>query len=266
MEAAFDAAAADYDAWFTHSPTGRLQRERVHAFLKTYPLRQGSLNILELNCGTGEDAIWLAQNGHTVTATDVSEEMLRITQAKAEAAGVADKITVAPLNLSAPQLSANAASKGPFDLVFSNFGGLNCIDREQFKRLAPFLAANLKPNGKFISVIMSKHCLWENAYFLLKGNRKEAFRRNTYGSVNVVVKGQNVPTWYYNPSEIASFCSNEFRRRKDRAIGFFLPPSYLDPFFEQRPKFLNALNQLERTIGGFFSRYADHYLIELERT
>lgn len=262
MDAAFDAAAQRYDAWFTHSPTGKLQRERVHYFLQQHMLTGGPKRILELNCGTGEDAVWMAQQGHHVTATDVSSAMLTIARQKAQAAGLADRINVAPLDLTAPQLSAKG---GPFDLVFSNFGGLNCIDPDQFRALSAFLADQLNPGGKFISVIMPTSCRWEQLYFLLKGKRKQAFRRKTNDPLGVVVDGSEVPTWYYDPHEVSRFCGDHFRRRKHRAIGYFLPPSYLDPFFEHKPALLNFLNRLEKSIGGFF--YAsDHFFIELERT
>ncbi len=38
------------------------------------------LDILELNCGTGEDAVLFSEKGFNIVATDVSEEMLKVTQ------------------------------------------------------------------------------------------------------------------------------------------------------------------------------------------
>ncbi|MFN8181110.1 MAG: methyltransferase domain-containing protein [Bacteroidia bacterium] len=72
----FDAVAQAYDQQFTRSATGRLQRERVHRFIETMPLLKKPARVLELNCGTGEDALWLARKGHQVTATDNSAGML----------------------------------------------------------------------------------------------------------------------------------------------------------------------------------------------
>ena len=51
-------------------------------------------HMLELGCGTGEDAVWLAQHGLTVTATDASSAMLEQTRRKADAAGVGDSVRV----------------------------------------------------------------------------------------------------------------------------------------------------------------------------
>jgi SAM-dependent methyltransferase len=61
--------------------------------------------LLELGCGTGRVLIPLAQAGYSVTGVDLSPEMLRLARAKAEAAAVAQRVTLiqgdygaAPLN------------------------------------------------------------------------------------------------------------------------------------------------------------------------
>ena len=48
--------------------------------------------VLELGCGTGEDAIWLAKRGVRVLATDGSPAMLEATARKAQAEGVSELI------------------------------------------------------------------------------------------------------------------------------------------------------------------------------
>lgn len=45
--------------------------------IKLFP---NNANILELGCGLGNDAIFFAQNGHFVLATDVSDEVIRQNQ------------------------------------------------------------------------------------------------------------------------------------------------------------------------------------------
>jgi ubiquinone/menaquinone biosynthesis C-methylase UbiE len=72
---AFDSVAPRYDELFTSTPVGRFQRmviwkQAVKAF------RPGS-RVLELNCGTGQDAIFLARSGIVVTACDASPEMIK---------------------------------------------------------------------------------------------------------------------------------------------------------------------------------------------
>src|SRR5260370_8411782 len=71
---AFDQLAADYDQRFTYSIIGRAQRNAVWKILtNTFKAND---NILELNCGTGEDAIFLAGRDVAVFACYASHQMI----------------------------------------------------------------------------------------------------------------------------------------------------------------------------------------------
>ncbi|MCB0209302.1 MAG: class I SAM-dependent methyltransferase [Anaerolineae bacterium] len=94
---AFDAFAADYDHDFTHSTLGQLLRPRVWAKLAEH-FNPGD-HVLELACGTGEDAVWLAKHGVHVTATDGSAAMVGQAKAKAETEGVGDKVAAVQVSL-----------------------------------------------------------------------------------------------------------------------------------------------------------------------
>ena len=71
MASSFDTAAAMYDDTFTYSVIGKLQRQYVHLHLTNILNETKPKKILEINCGTGEDAIWLAKQNYKVTATDI---------------------------------------------------------------------------------------------------------------------------------------------------------------------------------------------------
>src|SRR5215510_4692150 len=88
---AFDLAATTYDEEFTFTPIGKLQRRRVYFYLKKI-LPDRSLKILEINCGSGEDAIWFAKKGHTVTATDASPRMIQLVKQKISEYKLEEKI------------------------------------------------------------------------------------------------------------------------------------------------------------------------------
>src|SRR5271169_5802559 len=76
FSAPFDAVAARYDETFTSSIIGRAQREAVWCELaKTF--RSGD-HILEIGCGTGVDACFLAQRGVKVLASDPSAQMIDV--------------------------------------------------------------------------------------------------------------------------------------------------------------------------------------------
>src|SRR5262245_22665860 len=90
LGAAFDDLASAYDAAFTTSALGRTLRPL--AWTRLDALLSGSRRVLEIGCGTGEDAIRLARRGVDVLATDPSPSMLLVAAAKASQAGCADRI------------------------------------------------------------------------------------------------------------------------------------------------------------------------------
>ncbi len=84
MQTPFDKIALTYDELFTNTAIGKLQRNIVRKYLdETLPTNQ-RISILELNCGTGEDAVYFAKKGFDVLATDVSDDMLKLTNNERE--------------------------------------------------------------------------------------------------------------------------------------------------------------------------------------
>lgn len=258
MKSDFDSAALTYDTDFTNTHIGKMQRDRVWSYLNQFLSRKENLNVLELNCGTGEDAIKLAGKGHKVTASDISENMLEVARSKKGA----DQVNFVTIDIT--QIAAHIFEE-PFDLIFSNFGGLNCIDPLSVPDLSTNLHKLLSPSGSFIAVIMPDRCLWEEVYFLLKGKVDEAFRR-TKDFALANVSGQKVKTWYFSPKKHSELMSEEFEMKKVRPIGFFIPPSYLEHYFLRHVNFLRRLNWLEQKIGGlpWLASFSDHYLIHYE--
>jgi SAM-dependent methyltransferase len=253
---AFDGIAPAYDDAFTRTHTGRLQRALVHAHLQAHATRP--LRVLELNCGTGEDAYWLAAQGHQVLATDISAGM--VAAAAAKCAGLPGVQL-----LQAGFAEALAAPGGPYDLILSNFGGLNCLSPAELAALGPLLAQKLAPQGHVVAVIMPRRCIWERLYFLAKLQPGKAFRRSRKSAVVAYLQdGSAVPTWYYHPSELRAAWSPALSCTVQHPVGLFLPPSYLDPLVARRPRFLAWLSRWEQRLHhqGWMAGLADHCLLE----
>lgn len=70
---------------------------------------------LELGCARGDDAIWLAEHGWTVTGVDVAEAALNAARLAAEKAGVAARTTFERHDL------GQTFPQGDFDLVTAMF-------------------------------------------------------------------------------------------------------------------------------------------------
>ena len=88
---------------------------RVNASLAAEVAALTPGTALEVGCGQGGDAIWLAAQGWTVTATDVAQSALDTGAERAAAAGVAEAITWEQHDLGA------SFPAGAFDLVTSSF-------------------------------------------------------------------------------------------------------------------------------------------------
>lgn len=258
--APFDAAAFTYDADFTGAQLARWLREAVWATLGE-AFAPGD-RVLELGCGTGEDAVWLAQRGVRVAATDASLAMLEVARRKASAAGFADLIDFAALDLASLPV---ADHRSHFDGAFSNFGPLNCLpDR---RPLADALARWIRPGGALILVVMGPLCPWEIGWHLLHGQPGPAFRRFGDGVEAHVGDGATIPVWYPSPRTLAREFNNGFEVRKVAGIGSVLPPSYLSHLVDRYPAAFARLASLDRRVGARWPAtwLNDHYLLALER-
>ena len=246
MISSFDQVAKDYDKAFVHSAIGSLQRDIVWRYLTKIIHSNSGMKVLELNCGTGEDAVWLAKNGCRVTATDVSEEMLKIASKKATESELENEISFATLDISNPE---GFKLETKYDLVFSNFGGLNCLDKIELLTLFHWIQKALKPGGRFVSVLMPTYCFWDSIYMLAKGKHTQIFRRKRKGPLKVPVGNGFVNTWYYSPAAIHKLSKQHFRKIKTVPVGLFIPPSYFEGLFcRGMQKCSTGLAKLDRLI------------------
>ncbi|HUR08751.1 MAG TPA: class I SAM-dependent methyltransferase [Nonomuraea sp.] len=113
-----DQGAADEDAelfWERHYRTRRTWDARVNPLLAetAAPLRPGV--ALEVGCGAGGDAIWLAQRGWYVTAVDISATAVERVRERARDLGVADRVATEQHDL------ARSFPAGQFDLVSAQY-------------------------------------------------------------------------------------------------------------------------------------------------
>ena len=210
-----------------------------------------------MNCGTGEDALWLARRGIQVLATDVSPRMLQVAQEKLAASSPV--ATVRFRRLAWEDLDALDA--GPFHGALSDFGGLNCVN--DLRRASQALASKLLPDAVAILCIMGPRVPWEWLWFLARGDGARAFRRLRPGGV----QWSGVPIHYPSIAKIRSAFGQEFRVLRVSALGALLPPPYTERWLGRYPRVIAALNRLERR---FETRWplpmlADHYLMELQR-
>jgi ubiquinone/menaquinone biosynthesis C-methylase UbiE len=258
--AAFGKQAEVFDTLYGPDTIVQYKRRRVRAVLQRL-LPPGS-RVLELNSGTGEDALWLAGQGHRVHATDIAVDMQAVLRQKVAAAGLSAQVSTETCSYT--QLHRLQA-KGPYDCIFSNFAGLNCTG-ELHKVLDGFDAL-LAPGGVAVLVVLPKFCLWE-FLLLFRGRFKTALRRLwAKNGAPAKVEGQPFTCWYYNPSHITKHLRPVFEPVLLEGLCTLVPPSYIAGFAERRPRLFGWLCRLEdRWKGRWPWRvWGDYYIIGLRK-
>lgn len=102
--------------WETGQPSSELLRVLAESAIA--PCR-----ALELGCGTGASAVWLARQGFDVTAIDLSAQAIERARRRADEADVSVRFLVADV------LSPPAEPAGPFDFFFER-GCYHVVRRE----------------------------------------------------------------------------------------------------------------------------------------
>jgi ubiquinone/menaquinone biosynthesis C-methylase UbiE len=256
---AFTGQSVIFDELYSNDTIIQYKRDRVRSHILQY-LKPGS-SILELNSGTGEDATWFAQMGFKVHATDIStgmQDQLKQKVKKCQLENLVSNELCSYTNL------AQLKNKGPYDLIFSNFAGLNCTN--ELDKVLASLPPLLNPNGLITLVILPKFCLWETL-LIFKGKFRTAFRRFFSSKGRTAhVEGTYFKCWYYNPSYIT-------KRLKDfdvlgiEGLCTIVPPSYIAGFAEKHPKAYSFLKKQEDRLKAKWPwKYiGDYYIISLRK-
>jgi ubiquinone/menaquinone biosynthesis C-methylase UbiE len=258
--AAFSSQSKIFDDLFSGNIIVQYKRQRVRNHVKKY-LSPNS-NILELNSGTGEDAIWFAQQGHHVHATDISTGMQEVLLKKVNSHRLETCISN---ELCSFTELINLKNKGPYDLIFSNFAGLNCTS--DLKKVLRSFENLLNPGGVITLIILPSFCLWE-FLLLFKGKFKTAFRRIlSKNGVSSNIEGNLFRCWYYNPSYIINELKKSFYVISLEGLCTIVPPSYIETFAEKYPDTYNYLKTKEDRLKKRWPwKYiGDYYIISLKK-
>ncbi len=254
-QSAFDRLAPTYDADFTATPIAAYLRRVAHERLAQ--LVQPGARVLELGCGTGEDARAVAQMGAHVTATDASAAMLAITAEKTRGLNV----HVAHLDLNAPQASD---IHDTFDGVYSNFGALNCA--EDRAALAAWLARRIRVGGWAAFAVMGPFCLWEMLWHGAHGQFRTAARRWRPSQFQID-DSPPVTVTCPTPRQLAREFAPYFERLSLRPFGLFVPHTAAYAVVEKRPWLMRRLLSLDTITRerSSFASLGDHYWITFRR-
>jgi ubiquinone/menaquinone biosynthesis C-methylase UbiE len=259
-QAYWDLTAENYDHVFSETVIGRVQRDAVWRELERN--FQPGMRILELNCGTGIDAVHLAKLGVRVVACDLSPKMIDAARRRLSAAGLDGRVDFRVLDT---EKIETLVVDAPFDGAFSNFSGLNCV--QDISRVAENLALRLKPGARVLLCMVGRFSPWEMAWHLVHGKPVVAlhsFRRKATAELSL--RGA-VSVRYPSVRDVRRMFAPKFRLRGWKGIGVAVPPSCLGSIGKMAPRLVGGLAKIDRYLSSapIFRSLGDCVLLEFER-
>ena len=254
---AFSKQSFRYDEEDTNNSMLQVWRKQVYAHVDAF-LKPAS-KILELNSGTGIDAVHFVKSGHRVHCVEISDGMIEEISQKIE------KFQL-QASLSYQQLSFESLDQvsGKFDYVFSNFGGLNCCN--DLGKVTGKMAKLLNSGARVTWVIMPPVCGWELVW-MLKGDFKKAVRRFQKDGTMAHLEGEYFKTYYYSLKELKRAFGDEFKFLKSEGLGSFSPPPSATRFTAKYKSLTRLLCAVDQKVKNYFpfNRWADHIIVTFQK-
>lgn len=135
----------DYRADTLPWDQGRVE-PHLEAFVRDRPV--APCRVLEIGCGTGSDAVWLARMGFDVVAVDIAPTAIERAKARAAESGVSPRFLV-------HDILAEPLEHGPFGFVFDRGVFHTFAEAHERATFARRVADRLEPGGLWYSLIGS---------------------------------------------------------------------------------------------------------------
>ena len=253
---AFSRTAEKYDAFSQDHPHLARMRGKVYAHIARL-LPPGS-RILELNAGTGTDAVQLAQQGYSVYATDIAGGMLDRLREKIVRLNLGEQVTVQECSFT----NLEHLNGGPFDAVFSNLGGLNCIP--DLSPVIHSLPQVIRPGGLITWVLMPPVCLWELATFFT-GQGRLAFRRLSHGGTRAHLEGLYFDVYYFKPGQVIDWFGKDYQLLALEGLSVITPTAESKNLARRFSRIYSALSWLDDRLSlhAPWWGWGDFYILSL---
>ena len=254
---AFDKKADLYDAFTQLNPHLQWLRGRVYEHVQSVvPV---GAHILELNAGTGEDAVALIKRGYRIHATDLAPAMIAKITEKQTALDSTDDLTY-------QQCSFTSLHEvdGVYDAAFSNSGGLNCVP--SLKPVAKGLSQKIRVGGTATMVIMPPFYPYELATALKDwrvGTRRFAGERGVASKV----EGVAMTTYYFTPKRVRQWFGDNWSQVRLQSLNLFSPNADNYTFMQKAPRIYRTLKQMDIRLGDTppLNRWGDFFILTLRR-
>jgi ubiquinone/menaquinone biosynthesis C-methylase UbiE len=254
VKEAFTRQSEIFDKYEEGNDILKWMRSVTHAHVLRHLKRNDK--ILELNSGTGLDAVWFAGKGFRIHCTDISEGMLGKLHSKIYKFNLKDLVSYELLSYT----ELDKLTVKPFDYIFSNFGGLNCTG--DLSSVFNKFSGVLNPGGRVTLVVIPQICIWELAHIII-GKFKTAFRRFHQNGVMANIEGIKFRTYYYSVSDVIKALGRDFKVIEIQGLASVSPPPYMINFPKLYPRLYRMLTRIDAKLSHVFpfNRCADHFIL-----
>jgi ubiquinone/menaquinone biosynthesis C-methylase UbiE len=253
---AFSRTAEKYDLFANDHPNQTRMRNKVYSHIQRFIPAQS--RILELNAGTGTDAVELARRGYRVHATDIAPGMLERLRDKVDQLSLSERITVQQCSFT----NLDQIVGAPFDAVFSDLGGLNCI--ADLTPVIEQLPKVLRPGGLVTWVLMPPICLWEMAE-IFRGHPRLAFRRFARNGTRSHLEGLYFQVYYFTPKQVLRWFGKEYECLAIEGLSVITPTAESRNFAERYTRLYRILSWLDDRLASLhpWRGWGDFYMITM---
>lgn len=243
--AAYDGYADRYDRLLDENLINAYMRRAMVRF-EGSTFRPGE-RLLEIGCGTGDEALALAEHGCQVVALDPSREMIRVAQGKARDRPFGTRVRF--LVGSAAELGTLLTDEadGAFDGAFSSFA----LSYEgSLPQVVQALTRLIRQGGTLITSSMNRLSGMEWTLALASLHPQWAGRRLRHDTLHKVGAART-KVYCRTPSEMARAFHPGFRVVRRRALPALLPPHYANRPLLRWPGLLEAVEKVDSRVAGW---------------
>jgi ubiquinone/menaquinone biosynthesis C-methylase UbiE len=253
---AFSRTAEKYDSFSEDHPHLSRMRSKVYTHVARW-LPPGS-RILELNAGTGIDAVALAQRGYKVHATDIARGMLERLAGKIDRLNLGDRITLQECSFT----NLAGMQGGPYDALFSDLGGLNCIP--DLTPVIETIPGVLRPGGVVTWVLMPPVCLWELG-MIFTGQVRLALRRFARHGTRSHLEGLYFNVYYFTPRQVIKWFGDDYDFLALEGLSVITPTAESKNLARRFPRLYNTLSRIDDrlSVRPPWWGWGDFYILSL---
>jgi len=236
----WDAFAIDYSSLLQPDTVYTLTKQVMYAIVQKHVDLKKDMQVLDVNCGTGNDFPYFLSKECRITGCDISTGMLNKASETYREQIADDRVRLFQGALE--DLRTSDFAPESFDVIYSITGGFSYIDHAEMLRVFKCLRTFLKPNGKIITAHFGRFALAESLFYFKKLRFKEALIRRK-SKIHVRIKNKNFVMHLQKHQALTKLFRNDFKIDGVHPLLFRTPPYQTK--FKPDVSRLNKLREIE---------------------